>query len=56
MVDFMNLTMDAPTSDGYHYLTDVNTVKADVFVALVDMAYREWQTAGETQPNTQRDQ
>jgi hypothetical protein len=43
MVDFMNLTMDAPTSDGYHYLTDVNTVKADVFIALVDMVYREWQ-------------
>jgi len=56
MVDFMNLTMDAPTSDGYHYLTDVNTVKADVFVALVDMVYRDWKTAGETQPNTQRDQ
>jgi hypothetical protein len=56
MVDFMNLTMDAPTSDGYHYLTDVNTVKADVLVALVDMVYREWQTAGETQPTPQREQ
>jgi len=42
MVDFMNLTLDAQTSDGYHYLTDVNIVKADVFVGLVDMVHREW--------------
>lgn len=43
MVDFMSLTADAPTSDGYHYLSDVNIVKADVFVALVRLIQKEWE-------------
>jgi len=40
VVDFWNLTLDAQSSDGYHYLTDVNSVKADVVVAIVDMILR----------------
>jgi len=40
VVDFWNLTLDAQSSDGYHYLTDVNSVKADVVVAIVDMIIR----------------
>jgi len=37
VADFLNMTMDAQTSDGYHYLTDVNVAKANIFVALVDL-------------------
>lgn len=35
VLDFMNLTLDAPTSDGYHYLSDVNLWKALYFVNIV---------------------
>jgi hypothetical protein len=33
-VNFMNLTRDAPTSDGIHYLSDVNMYKANVLLHI----------------------
>ena len=36
-VDFFNLTLGAQTSDGYHYLTDVNIAKADIFFSAIKL-------------------
>ena len=35
--DAWNLTRNAPTSDGYHYLTDVNLVKAMYLLNYLEM-------------------
>ena len=40
-VDYLNLTRDAPTSDGYHYLSDVNLAKADVLLHLLRVSFQE---------------
>eukprot|EP00040_Diaphanoeca_grandis_P025967 m.144645 g.144645 ORF g.144645 m.144645 type:complete len:601 (+) comp30386_c0_seq2:233-2035(+) len=36
-VNFLNLTADAQTSDGNHYLSDVNVAKAHVLLSVADM-------------------
>jgi len=35
--DVWNLTKDAPTSDGYHHLSDVNLIKAQYFLSYLSM-------------------
>ena len=37
ILDMMNLTMDAQTSDGYHFLSDVNLLKAYSVLAAADL-------------------
>eukprot|EP01041_Mallomonas_annulata_P010311 gene10311-21513_t len=35
--DFLNLTQNAPTSDGYHFLTDVNMLRSMYFLNYLDL-------------------
>ena len=36
-IDFFNVTLNAQTSDGYHFLSDVNVAKADVFLSALEL-------------------
>ena len=40
MLDPWRLTEDAPTSDGYHYLTDVNVLKANLLLRFMELKSR----------------
>jgi hypothetical protein len=35
IIDWLNLTIDAQTSDGVHFLTDVNLQKANHFLHVI---------------------
>ena len=40
MLDPWRMTEDAPTSDGYHYLTDVNVMKANLLLRFMELKSR----------------
>ena len=40
VLNFWNMTRDAPTSDGFHYLTDVNVAKVYTLLRLVELEAR----------------
>tara|TARA_B110000211_G_C13860760_1_gene456423 strand:+ start:258 stop:659 length:402 start_codon:yes stop_codon:yes gene_type:complete len=39
MIDWWRLTQDAPTSDGFHFLTDVNVFKASVLLRMMELLH-----------------
>ena len=40
-VDFLPLTRGAQSSDGFHYLSDVNIAKAEILLSLMDLRLQE---------------
>jgi len=41
VIDWFNMTLDAPSADGYHFLTEVNVLKAAHFMRLGELAIKE---------------
>ena len=39
VIDWWRLTQDAPTSDGFHFLTDVNVFKASVLLRMMELLH-----------------
>jgi len=41
VIDWFNMALDAPSADDYHYLTEVNVLKASHFMRLSELTLKE---------------